>query len=157
MKTIDKKNMEVCMRKGMLKKGIVRSIVLILLSSVILMGCGKSHDDKSNRIDKENNADEQNDNIEKLHNYPANSLESEKLFNIELGSDYLHLADYHPNELSGYFSALFMYSKLYKVSAAKVPINIMDETAYELLPGDNDEEKCKSYDIVTKIIDDING
>lgn len=75
--------------------------------------------------------------------------------NEEFGYEYFHLEDYHPNELSGYFSALFLYSKLYKVSATEVPINIMDETAYELMPGNSDEEKANNYDIITNIIDEI--
>lgn len=80
----------------------------------------------------------------------------EKL-NEEFGSDYFHLADYHPNELSGYCSALFMYSKLYKVSASDVPLSAMDEEAYSLMPGNSDEEKSANYDKITSIIDEING
>lgn len=75
----------------------------------------------------------------------------------EYDYEYFHLGDGHPNELSGYFSSLFIFSKLYKVNATDVSVDKMDDYSYELLPGDTAEEKEENYNKLAKIIDNIQG
>lgn len=67
----------------------------------------------------------------------------------------LRKSDGHPNSFSGYCTSLFMYSKIYKVPAKDIALETMGEEFYELLPGENDEEKCGNYEVIVELIDEI--
>ncbi len=61
----------------------------------------------------------------------------------------------HPTIFLGYCTSLYMFSKIYKVSAENVALSSMGEEFYELLPGDTKEEKTANYQKVITMIDAI--
>lgn len=76
--------------------------------------------------------------------------EKQGVNHLIISSDYIH-----PTIFLGYCTSLYMFSKMYKVSARNVALSSMGEQFYELLPGETDEKKMENYHKITDMIDEI--
>lgn len=87
--------------------------------------------------------------------YIPSGIAHNNLLDEGFNYDDLHIQnDYHPNSLYGYVAALTVYSTIFDIDCRGFSSDSIEKNTYYFLPGETDEEKEESVNVIQKCIMD---